>query len=127
MLVQYWEGLYQCEEEVLAATGDVPSDASRGRERIQGRGRRWGYTGPDDGDELLGGEVEHPSCLVSPDARAYGGARAHTGSRTGGRVRVRRREKGRGGGEEGLSGCSFDVGDAFVRQGEVSGRWFRMG
>jgi hypothetical protein len=83
---------------VLAATGDVPSDASRGRERIQGRGRRWGYTGPDDGDELLGGEVEHPSCLVSPDARAYGGARAHTGSRTAGAraSQTEREREGRG-------------------------------
>jgi hypothetical protein len=78
MLVQYWEGLYPCEEEVLAATGDVPSDASRGRERILGRGHRWGYTGPDDGDKLLGDKVEHPSCLASPDGtRVWRGSGPH--------------------------------------------------
>jgi hypothetical protein len=40
------------------------------------------------------------------------------GSQTPGRVRVRRREEGRGVEEKGLSDCILDAGDTFVGQGE---------
>jgi hypothetical protein len=42
-------------------------------------------------------------------------------------VRVGQKEEGRGVGERGLDGYSFDAGGAFVRQGEVSRRWFWKG
>jgi hypothetical protein len=69
-----------------AVVGVVPPDASRGREWILRRGRRWGHAGLDDGDERPGGEVEQPMRFASP-----GGVRVWRGSCPHGVIRRRGR------------------------------------
>ena len=46
-----------------SSRGAVPPDASRGRERILGRGRRWCHAGLDDVDERPDVEVEQLHAL----------------------------------------------------------------
>jgi hypothetical protein len=68
---------------VPAAAGVMPLDASKDKERILRRGRRWGRASLDNGDERPGG------------ARVWRGSCPHGGIGRRGCVRVRRREEGR--------------------------------
>jgi hypothetical protein len=100
-----------------AAAGAMPSDASRGKERILGRGRRWGHAGLDDVDECPSVEVEQLPRLASlGDARVWRGSCPRGGVRRRGRARVRWREEGRGVGEKG------SVTASLTRAARLSGK-----
>jgi hypothetical protein len=91
-----------------AAAGAMLSNASRGKERILGRGHRWGHAGLDDIDECPSVEVEQLSRLASfSGARVWRGSCPCGGVRRRGRVRVRRRKEGRGVGEKGSATASL--------------------
>jgi hypothetical protein len=70
-----------------AAAGAMPSDASRGKERILGRGRRWVTLAWTTSTSAQASRWSSYRALPALATRAYGGAHAHAGESDGGGAR----------------------------------------